>query len=494
MEIHWSDLKGTICKNSTPEKKTVFVVVLGTIGFLISVVSLTFMHIGNDFTDIPQGEFFFFQAIPFAYWIGICLLVLSILYAGYLKEQAAKWNVLLSGFLITSMRIVLNITLTSFVYYDALVDYVPQITSWLHQGISFIPGTYAHDWPLSFLIAYLFTKAGVPVNLFFEWAAIPIYFIEVYLVYLIATVILNKKDVSLAVLLFGLISLQSEGGLLTLFYNPQIVGGTFFLLSLYLTLKLATKKATGWKTWSALCVSVFLMILSHHLTVIYFILTLLGVALLSRIKKSRLLDLDFKIFPFLTIFTSVTWIVYSFLVYQARVSEWINALISIILAGQQYPNTYNSLGLPAFLKLPLLDLISFTIVPIFIACLFLIDIVKIRRNSLNGLNKARTISWLFYDKATFLAVGMILPLAVVCIFGLAFNGLLYPIRIIAVVLFTLCPLGSIALTDLLSSKSKKIRILIILLVIIVTFLSIFWTYRIVQRTVPSLIARLSNQP
>lgn len=494
LEIHWSDLKTSICKITTSQRRPILVIVMGIIGFLISVISLTSMHIGNNFTDIPSGEFFFFETIPFAYWIGIGLLVLSILCVGCLKEQAIKWGVLLSGLLTTSMRIVLNMSLTNFLYYDAMVDYAPQITSWLHQGISFIPGTYAHDWPLSFIVAYIFARAGVPVNIFFEWAAIPVYFIEVYLVYLIASVILNKKDVSLAVLLFGLVSLSSEGGLLTLFYNPQIVGGTFFLLSLYLTLKLATKKVTSWKTLSVLCVSVFLMILSHHLTVIYFILTLLGVALLSRIKKSQFLDLDLRIFPFLTIFASVTWIVYSFIVYQARVNDWINALRSIILAGQQYPNTYNSLGLQSFLKLPLLDSISFTIVPIFIASLFLIDIVKIRLNSSDGLSRARTFSWLFYDKATFLTVGMILPLGLVCIFGLAFNGLLYPIRIMAVVLFLLCPLGSRTLTDSLSSKSKGKRILIILLVILVTFLSIFWTYRIVQRTVPSLIARLSNQP
>lgn len=487
-------IKISIFKMASSQKRLVLGAVVGITGFLISIVSLTSMHIGNNFTDIPGGEFFFFQTIPFAYWIGTGLLVISVLYAGYLREKANKVGVLLSGLLITTMRIVLNVSLTNFLYYDAMVDYAPQITSWLHQGISFVPGTYAHDWPFSFLVAYIFTRAGVPVNLFFEWAAVPIYLIEAYLVYLIASMILNKKDVSLAVLLFGLISLSSEGGLLTLFYNPQIVGGAFFLLSLYLTLKLATQKVTSWKTLSLLCVSVLLMILSHHLTVIYFVLTLLGVAFLSISKRSRSFDLDIRIFPFLTIFTSVTWIAYSFIVYQARVSDWINALLSIILAGRQYPDTFNSLGLQSFLKLPLLDLISFVIVPIFIGSLFLISIVKTWRNSSNGLNRSRISSWLFYDKATFLTVGMILPLGFVCILGLAFNGLLYPIRIIAVVLFLLCPLGSETLTDLLSSKSRRKRILIILLVIIVTFLSIFWTYRIVQRTVPSLISRLSNQP
>jgi hypothetical protein len=494
LEIPRSDLERAFCRITISQKRHVLVIVMGIIGFLISVISLTSMHIGNNFADIPPGEFFFFETIPFAYWIGIGLLVLSILYVGCLKEQAIRWGVLLSGLLTTSMRIVLNMSLTNFLYYDALVDYAPQITSWLHQGISFIPGTYAHDWPLSFIVAYIFTKAGVPVNIFLEWAAIPIYFIEVYLVYLIASVILNKKDVSLAVLLFGLISLSSEGGLLTLFYNPQIVGGVFFLLSLYLTLKLATKKVTNWKTLSILCVSVFLMILSHHLTVIYFILTLLGIVLLSRIKKSRFLDLDFRIFSFLTIFTSVTWIAYSFIVYQARASDWINSLLSIILAGRQYPDTFNSLGLQSFLKLPLLDSISFVIVPVFIGSLFIINIVKTWRNSSNGLGRSRIFSWLFCDKAAFLTVGMILPLMFICIFGLVFNGLLYPIRIMAVVLFLLCPLGGETLTDLLSSKSKRKRILIILLVIIVTFLGVFWTYRIVQRTVPSLISRLSNQP
>ena len=87
---------------------------------------------------------------------------------------------------------------------------------------------------------------------------------------------------------------------------------------------------------------------------------------------------------------------------------------------------------------------------------------------------------------------MILLLVFAFVFGIASNGLLYPIRIIDVILFLLCPLGAEALLGLLTNRSKKIRILIVFLVIAVTFLSIFWTYRIVQRTVPTLIKMLSS--
>jgi hypothetical protein len=45
---------------------------------------------------------------------------------------------------------------------------------------------------------------------------------------------------------------------------------------------------------------------------------------------------------------------------------------------------------------------------------------------------------------------------------------------------------------LLSHRSIKVRILIILLAIIVTFLSIYWTYHIFQRTIPLWVNGLFN--
>ena len=405
LEISWKILKGTVAQLLTSRKRPFLVVLIGLIGFAVSVISLTSVHIGNNFTDIPNGAFFFLQVIPFAYWIGIGLLVLSILYVGCLKEQdvsarTIKLGVLLSALLITSMRIVLNVGLTNFLYYDALVDYAPQITSWLHQGISFIPNTYAHDWPFSFIVAYIFTKAGISVNTFFEWAAVPIYFIEAYLVYLIASVILNKKNVVLAVFLFGLISLSSEGGLLTLFYNPQIVGGVFYLLSLYLTLKVLTQKETSRKTLSLLCVSIFLMILSHHLTVIYFILTLLGVLLLSRILPSRFKQFNFKIFGFLTIFTSVSWVTYGIIVYPATFGDWISAFQAIIMSGKYLPG-YNQVGVGSLSHLPLFDAISLVAVPLFIVSLFLLQLGRIWRGHAGESNRPSFISGVFSRSVCF---------------------------------------------------------------------------------------------
>lgn len=467
-------------------------VVIGIVGFCITVGSLTTLHIGSDFTAIPLYEFFFLQNLPFAYWLGVCLLVLSIFYVSLL-EKGWKWGVILSGLLLVSMRIVLSITLTNSLNFDSMVRDVPIMTSWLNDGISFIQGYYSQKWPLSYLIAYAFTSAGIPVDIFYEWAAIPIYLIDAYLVFLIASLLVNKKKASLAVFLFALISLTVEGGIITQFYNPQLVGSMFYLLSLYLTLRLTKTNVISWKEVSVLCISILLMIFSHHLTVIYFVFTVVGVWLISKFRPSRFSGLNFKIYPFVTIFTGAMWLVYSIIMYPTTFVIWASNLRDIVLFRQVF-HSINSVGVGDFMSQPLFDKISFMAIPIFIGGLFLIYLGQKWRLRAIDSNMLSFISECFHDQPVLLTIGLVWVLGFTFVFGLAFNGVLYPIRNIEFILTLLTPIGAISLFNLLSHRSTKVRILIILLAVIVTVISIYWTYHIFQRTIPLWIANLQNSP
>jgi hypothetical protein len=481
-------VKGKVHEMGALQKSPFLFGVIGLVGFCIAVVALTTLHIGNDLTAVPVDEFFFLQNIPFAYWLGVCLLVLSILYVGCLKT-GWKWSVILSGLLIISMRIVLNMSLTNSLNFDSLVRDVPIMTSWLDHGITFIPGYYSTSWPLSYLITYTFTSAGIPVNLFYEWAAIPIYLIEAYLVFLIASLLVNKNQASLAVFLFALISLTVEGGVLTQFYNPQLIGSMFYFLSLYLVLKLTTSKVISWKGVSIACISIFLMILSHHLTLIYFVLTIFGVWIISKTRLHRFSGFNFKIFPFLTIFTSVTWVAYSVLVYPTIFIEWISLIRDITLYGRVF-HDISSVGLGSFFSQPPFDMISFMAVPLFIGGLFLLYLGQEWR--IRAINSTMLSSFIkiFHNESILLTIGMIWLLGFTFLASLAFNGVLYPIRIIEFILSLMTPIGAISLLNLLSHRSNKVRILIILLAIVVTILSIYWTYHVFQRTVPLWIEGL----
>jgi hypothetical protein len=483
-------LKGKVHGMAALRESPFLFAVIGIVGFCISVVALTTLHIGSDFSEVPVDGFFFLQNIPFAYWLGICLLVLSILYVGCLNK-GWKWSVILSGLLIISMRIVLNVGLTNSLNFDSIVRDVPNMISWLDHGIFFIQNYYSQMFPLSYLIAYTFTSAGIPVNIFYEWAAIPIYLIDAYLVFIIASLLVNKNQASLAVFLFALISLTVEGGILTQFYNPQLIGSMFYLLSLYLTLRLVKTNVISWKGVSIACISIFLMILSHHLTVVYFILTISGVWLISKTRLSLFSSLNFKIFPFLTIFTSIAWVAYSLVMYPEIFLSWISDARNIILLGHKFVDI-NSVSLGAFLNQPLFDMITFVAVPLFIGGLFLIYLGREWRSRAIHSNKLSSILNIFNDQLAFLTIGMIWILGFIFLIGLIFNGLLYPIRNIEFILSLLAPIGAISLLDLLSHRSIKVRILIILLAIIVTFLSIYWTYHIFQRTIPLWVNGLFN--
>lgn len=457
--------------------------VIGMGGFALSIAALLSVHIGTDFTDIPTREYFFFQVLPLAYWIGIGLLVGAILCLSYFDRWGSRWVVVLSLLLMVSMRVVLTLTLTHWLPYDTISRDIPQVETWLHHGITFVPGTYAHSWPLAYLVAYAFVGVGIPVDTFFEWAIVPIYAIEVLLVYSTASLFLDRRAAAIAVFLFALISLDTEGGIIVMFYNPALLGATFYLLSLYLILRLATKSTVRLVDLVAPCASIFLMILSHHLTVVYFIVTILGVWLVSKSRLARFSTLNLRLFPFFTLFTSVTWAVYGVLVFPETLDTWASAIPAILL-HRSYPHTFSSQGVGSYLGQPWFDMVAFVAVPIFIGGLFALYLFRARprdrtRPGLLGLLR----SWR-PDSLAVLSLGLLCVLGLAFVAGLAFSGILYPIRMLEYGLYLMLFLASPTLLYLLSSRRIEVRLVVFVLAVAVTILSIYWTYHIIQRTLP----------
>ena len=221
------------------------------------------------------------------------------------------------------------------------------------------------------------------------------------------------------------------------------------------------------------------MILSHHLTVVYFILVVLGVWLISKYRLSLFASLNFRYFPFLTLFTSISWLVYGVLVFPSTLVEWSSSLPNIVLHRGQYPSSYTSTGVGSFIGQPVFDKVAFVAVPIFIGGLFLLYLYFVHRREGTHSGRLRFVwSWA-HDKLAVLDLGMLSMLGLAFVFGLAFSGVLYPIRSLEYVLFLMSILGSNSLVALLSAKQTKVRLLIFLLAIAVTILSIYWTYHII---------------
>lgn len=465
---------------------------VGFAGFALSILSLTTIHIGTNFTDIPTDQYFFLYGLPVLYWVGIGTLVVSILLLTRFDGWGVRWAVALSFLLMLAMRVVLTLTLTTWLPYDSISRDIPQIETWVQSGINFVPGTYAHNWPLSYLIAYAFVKAGIPVDGFFEWAIAPIYAIDAFLVYSISSLIVSRREAALTVFLFALVSQSTEGGVLTMFYNPALIGGTFFLLSLYLTLKLAKRGTAAWTALLVPCGAIVLMILSHHLTVLYFILVVLGVWLLSKTRFSRITHWNFRIFPFLTLFTSVVWVVYGVLVYPGTLGEWLGAVPQIVLHGRQYQNAYTSTGVGSYFSQPFFEMFAFMAVPIFIGGLFLLHLYRVhRRDAVYSGRFGFLRSWA-QDKVVVLSAGLLWALGGAFVFGLAFSGILYPIRSLEFLLFLMTFVASTTLDDWLAVRRAELRFLIVILAVVATVLSVYWTYHIIQRTIPLWIKDLSG--
>jgi hypothetical protein len=253
----------------------VLVILITISAFAIAAFPLASIKVA----EMGTSTFFFETITPFPYWIGIVAILGVLFYSLPLLDEPKNRGVFIfaSIMLMILIRCVFPLIFTNVIIYEPdSSSYISIVSSWLQNLDLGHSGNYQHDYPLSFLIAFLFGKLGVAIEPFYRFAPFFIYAIELVLLFYIVTKLTsNPKIGAISVFLFSISPLNYW---LAVHYCPDLVGSLFFLISLFLLIRLVKSDSEKLSYVIPLLVSIFLLILAHHLSTLYFVVTTMGLA------------------------------------------------------------------------------------------------------------------------------------------------------------------------------------------------------------------------
>jgi hypothetical protein len=464
-------------------------------GLLLAYVSLTPIHLPAPPWDILKSggpepyllppyywdnmrtDLFFLLTLPISYWIGVFIIVISIfLMVPFLENRVSRITFILSSaLLMTSVRMLFPvISATPYLYEPDSVLYMRVVETWLKSGFNIgVTGNYQHDFPISFLTAYIFAKAGISLDAFFRWFPSFIYAINIALVYFISKQVYpqSKRACAIAALLF---SLSPFTNWVAIHFSPELLGTSFFLLALYLSIRFT--KQSSWKIKSAIPVLLVipLLILSHHLSTLYLAITLLGLAFSSRVLKG-----DPMKFLLLGVYTYTFWFVYGTIMYPGffNIYSWF---------GFTWGTSTGKVGTMGFYDLFFLAIYPLTIILLFLSR-FSGNLRAIRFSRLVELLKPRSVMKTFQTiravnagKSPYIYVSGFVFLVFLLLVGFVFQALM-PVRVFEVFLLSLYPLSSMMLIKNFGGTTKKRKALLFSLLVLLTVTSVFRFDRTVQR-------------
>jgi hypothetical protein len=465
------------------ERKPSSIVIVAVVGFIISIVSLSSVYIGEDLSQLGSAEFFLENTVPPMYWIGLILLASPILLVTQLRDdrRIPRYVLLISILLMTCMRAILPVTISK-PYVTDVRTYISWMEAWLREGIQLAPAYltkeellyyYPNTHPVSFILSYSFLKMGLPIDFFFKWAPFGIYAVDLYLVYLVSKEI-NGGHAELAALSAFLAALSSMAQVFTLWYSPHLLGSALFLLCLYLVLRMAETKGRRMRMlilWATTSIGILLLILTHALSTVYFVATLSGLFLVEWVLKVvRIGGRVPRISALWPMYTVIGWYVCSTVLYRPKVEEWVigvyNALKGNLISGEYHAVTFTN-----FFGMGLIDQISFIIYPSLVLGLAMYGLMQ---------TKGRKLA----DPVIVKTLGLISLLSALFVFGLAESGLTYPLRVIELTSILCCPLAAKALSELLSSdRSKIVKLCVGVGILAVVLLSTHWMFRGIQKLI-----------
>jgi hypothetical protein len=453
------------------------VLILSLIGFLVSVYTATSVQI----LEMGEDQFFLLQIMPLGYWAGIVLIILALL-MGFLffRNKLSPAIVLICCLLLgISMRITFPGPFPDPVSFSSdNAFYMGIINPWLTTGIDFgVEGKYQHDFPLAFLISYFVVKLGVPIDVFFRWAPTIVFAINYIIIYSIFSKLFHpEKTIYVGFALF-----LSTSSTLKFFmpanYCPNLIGSIFFLLSLYLSLSFYK---LGWSIRAIVpaIISIILLILSHHLSIVYFVVLMMGIALVAKFfQGNKAKGAELRLF-FIAIFSYTFWWAYGHFVYPSFFNNYV--------LGSSPQGTITRVSM-----ITGFDLFALVTQPILIFTLFIIGIVQYlnlssistSKNFLKlmpiyilGFNRIKLEKGndvLLFSIGSF-TIGMLLAMSFVL-------TNLYSDRVLDVFLLGLYPISSMTLLNLSKGKSRKVKLLVTCILVLLFILSIYRYFRENQR-------------
>lgn len=509
--------------------------IISLTGFLLVVVPLSQVHVAIDFTDLPLGEFFLEQITPISFWVGIAIIVSSAFLSLKSDRTSRTYFIFSSIALVIAIRAVLPLVMSK-PYSIDVFDYIYWMKAWLTKGFQFTPGPsittsllayYPHTHPISFLIAYAFVKGGVPINTFFTWAPSIVYAVDAILMFLLSRAI-GFKPIEATVSTFLMPAATSFGEVITQWYCPQLVGSAAFLLSIYMVIKVSKSEYAPVKPASLehrngaletsitkgrnhhvrlqmlTMLSILILIFTHHLSTLYFIIVLLGFFLTQRLLKwLRFSGPKLHVSPFWMIYTSATWGLVAYFIYPERLFYWIDTArtyLSQFMSGTaRGVGDIHGVSLSYWLKLPVVDKISSTSYAISVLVLCAIQVAVLSKVDAKGggfrMALKRLGRSLFNDELNSTILGFVSGLFVFFVVGLLLGGFAYPLRMISFIMFFLIMIAAQPLARTFEGRaSKRLKIMIVVVMILLVFISAHWIFRTFQRNVPAWEKAIPTTP
>jgi len=478
-----SPFKSTANFLSGMVKPKIFIVLsCVTFGFMMTLLSLKLgvkVTPSTSFGESIEG------VVPLWYWLGIAIMIGAISYMmAHLDERNLRIPFLIScAMLVFSMRSVLAI-LSPFPIVQDTWGQIYRNEFWRKYGIfsqaglEYFSQGYARGWPVSFILAYLITSAGIPVYAFYKWAPIIILILNLIVIYFLFKELANDKIGMVSAFLFTLLN---TAGFFPLHYSPQTLGALFYLVAMYALVK--AYKTRKLKHLGFALFSIFAVVLTHHMSTFFLGISLGGVYLsryvLDLQKKmdvrNRWLSFTVKLDTFikfslpLSLFTFALWYFYGFIVYRFDATWMLTRIMQLLATRQpQYAAGYYE----RYLFLSPLMQFSILIFPAFIlttSVIFLLGRV-LKKESLEG--------YLLFT------TGWATALVLAFIFGnVVYGNFIEPVRALEIVAVALSPASALFLLRIFETKSPYKKGLITILLTIVAFFSVFSIYRAAQTIV-----------
>lgn len=466
------------------------------LGFVIAILSLTLLVSitpSTIFGESIEG------VVPTWYWFGIAIMIVAISYMlTRLDTKKLRIPFLFSCvMLIISIRSVLAI-LSPFPSVSDTWGGIYVNLSWLKygflspEGLAFLQSGYVRGWPISFIIAHLTTYAGIPVYMFYQWAPTIIFILELVVVYFLFKELANEKIGLVSAFLFTLLNTAS---VFTLHYSAQGLGGLFYLITMYSIVK--AYKTGKLKHLALALISIFAVILTHHMTTLYLGIGLAGIYLSKYFlglqqkisNKNRWFSFKVNLETFikfslpLSVFTFALWYFYGFIVYHIDATWMLTEIVRLLTTNEpQYGAGYYYY----YTIQPPMSKLAVLIFPAFIigtATIFLLSRM-LKKKSLEGYQ------WL--------TMGWAGALILAFIFGnMIYGNYIDPSRSRELITLALYPASASFLLKIFESKSPYKKALITVVLIIIAFFSVFSIYRGAQDVIylePPRWVRIFNPP
>ena len=456
-----------IISNSKKYDSVVIYLLTVILAFLVALISLAPIKV----LEMGQDVFFVFYVLPLPYWFATALIAAT----GFLILQnieERRYQLLLvftSVAMIVSFRLAFPAIFSSIPSYEPdVLSYMNTVNSWVTSGINFkTMGFYEHDYPLSFLIAFVFIKLGVPIDLFYRIAPFVIYGLQTIIIYLLVKEVVpnNSKYGAVAAYLFSFSSLAYW---VTLHYCPDLVGSLLFVLTLYFSIKFAKSGEWTLKSLAPVLISIGCLILSHHLSTLYLIFTLFGLSLSTWFFKSVQIRGKALSFFILGIFAYTAWFAYGTL-------EYPNFFNVYAYFSGGYGSTSGLVQ-----QAGILNNLTFVIYPAFIIGLFAMTFLKqagvTRPRDLTKLrSKIREMRVKQSSNLPFVySIGFV---TVVFLFFVGFGAaVVFPVRVLEVLLIGMYPIASETLLALTCDWQPKWKIVLLFIVILLVVLTGIYRY------------------